>query len=167
MTSIDVTILIVMGVSGSGKTTIGRCLANELEWSFVDADDAHSPENVAKMRRREQLTDEDRRPWLQQLRCQIETWLAQDRRVVLACSALKERYRAHLMIDPQQIRFVYLEGSIRLFQERLQHRTAHFMPAALLESQFALLEPPRDAIIVDAGLSPREIVEQITTQLVV
>ncbi|MGE3817385.1 MAG: gluconokinase [Nitrospiraceae bacterium] len=158
-------IIIVMGVSGSGKTTIGIQLAEALHWVFVDADDFHSASNIAKMRRGIALTDQDRKSWLSALRSQIDEWLKHDHQVVLACSALKAWYRHALLVDPSRMRMVYLKGSHELIAKRLARRKEHFMRPELLASQFDSLEEPDDALIVDIAQRPREIVRQIREQL--
>jgi gluconokinase len=158
-------IIIVMGVSGAGKTTIGTELAQALHWTFVDADDFHPPANIEKMQRGIALTEQDRRPWLLALRSQIEAWLKQDRRIILACSALKASYRRDLLIDPSRIRVVYLKGPHDLIVRRLAARKGHFMPPELLDSQFDALEEPEGALIVDVALPPQDIVQRIRKEL--
>jgi gluconokinase len=158
-------IIIVMGVSGSGKTTIGTCLAAALNWKFVDADDYHPPANIQKMHRGSPLTEDDRRPWLAALRADIAEWLKEEVRVVLACSALKAWYRRELLLDPSRMQIVYLKGSYELFAQRLAARTGHFMRPELLASQFGALEEPERALIVDAALQPTDIVQRIRTEL--
>lgn len=158
-------IIIVMGVSGSGKTTIGTQLAEALHWTFVDADDFHPAANVDKMRQGIPLTEEDRRPWLSALRSQIRAWLEQQRSVVLACSALKAWYRRELLIDPSRMRMVYLKGPFSLIERRLARRKGHFMGRELLASQYTTLEEPTEALIVDAALSPADIVQEIRKAL--
>lgn len=158
-------IIIVMGVSGSGKTTIGTQLAEALHWTFVDADDFHPAANVDKMRQGIPLTEEDRRPWLSALRSQIRAWLEQQRSVVLACSALKAWYRRALLIDPSRMRMVYLKGPFSLIERRLARRKGHFMGRELLASQYTTLEEPTEALIVDAALSPADIVQEIRKAL--
>lgn len=130
-----------MGVSGSGKTTIGQMLAESLHWEFHDADSFHSPDNIEKMRRGIPLDDNDRIPWLQSLQTAIINWLQDNRNVVLACSALKASYRQFLVLD-SDIKLVYLQGTFELIQTRLQKRENHFMNRELLTSQFASLEEP-------------------------
>lgn len=132
-----------MGVSGSGKTTIGQMLAESLHWEFHDADSFHSPDNIEKMRRGIPLDDNDRIPWLQSLQTAIINWLQDNRNVVLACSALKASYRQFLVLD-SDIKLVYLQGTFELIQTRLQKRENHFMNRELLTSQFASLEEPED-----------------------
>ncbi|NCJ08220.1 AAA family ATPase [Synechococcales cyanobacterium C] len=157
-------IIIVMGVSGSGKTTLGKQLALCLNWEFQDADGFHAPAQIAKMRQGIPLTDADRAPWLQRLRVSIEQWQAAQCSVVLACSALKARYRHQ--IDPnEQCQWVYLQGSFELFQHRLAQRLDHYMPASLLQSQFESLEEPQNAIVVGAALPIAVLVQQVKAQL--
>ena len=157
-------IVIVMGVTGAGKTTIGRLLASQLDWQFSDADDFHPQANVEKMRRGIPLTDDDRKPWLERLRAEIESWSAKGVNVVLACSALKRNYRAMLDAGPQ-VRFVYLKGSRELIAERLRARHGHFAGEAILAGQFADLEEPEDAVPVDISAAPEEIVVEIREKL--
>jgi len=150
-----------MGVAGSGKTTIGRMLADALGYGFSDADDYHSPANVEKMARGEQLDDGDREPWLTALASAIDGWLRDDADIVLACSALKESYRARLLRDPSRMRVVYLKVSPATALARVAQRVGHFMPGDLVESQFEVLEEPSAAIIVDASQPPDGIVRTI------
>ena len=163
-------VIVVMGVSGSGKTTVGGALAKRLRWAFADADSFHSAANVEKMRQGIPLTDEDRAPWLAALHQAIAGWaVAGDAgATVLACSALKRGYRDALRegVDSRQLRFVYLRGSYELFDSRLLGRTGHYMPETLLRSQFAALEEPGEdeALIVDAGLPVNDIVEQMAAE---
>lgn len=158
-------VLIVMGVSGAGKTTIGRALAAALGWTFVDADDLHPAANVAKMARNEPLTDADRDPWLASVRDVIAAALAREESLVVACSALKARYRARLAADDPLVRFVYLKASEEVLSHRLADRPRHFAGPGLLASQLASLEEPRDAIIVDADGAPAAIVDEIKRRL--
>lgn len=163
----DVAVVIVMGVAGSGKTTVGTALAAALGWRFVDADDLHAAESVAKMTRGEALNDADRWPWLDRLRAIIDGALAGagtgESRLVLACSALKASYRARLAGGDTgpRVRCVYLAGTPELFRARLTGRSGHFMKPAMLDSQFAALEPPADAITVDAARPVAQIVSDI------
>jgi gluconokinase len=154
-------VIIVMGVSGSGKTTIGRALADALHWNFSDADDFHSPENVKKMKSGIALTDQDREPWLGAIRAAIEQWKRDECGHVLACSALKESYREILGRNDPDVKFVYLHGDFDLISRRLKERKSHFFNAALLRSQFDTLEIPRDALVVDISGEPQEIVRTI------
>jgi gluconokinase len=154
-------VIIVMGVSGSGKTTIGKALADALHWSFSDADEFHNFGNVEKMRSGIALTDKDREPWLHAIRAAIEQWKSDERGHVLACSALKESYRDTLGRGDPDVKFVYLQGEFELISRRLKERKSHFFNAALLRSQFETLEAPGDALIVDISGAPEEIVRTI------
>jgi len=131
-----------MGVAGSGKTTIAHLLAEALHSAFLEGDDLHSPANREKMHHGTPLTDADRLPWLQRIAAAIDAWRAQGQSGVVTCSALKRQYRDILMGDRKGVRLVYLEGSPNVIRERLASRQGHFMPPALLDSQFAALEPP-------------------------
>ena len=154
-------VVIICGVAGSGKSVIGRLLAEELGWRFYDADDFHSPAHVEQMRRGVPLTDADRSPWLERLRGLIGQSLAQGEDAVLACSALKESYRQHLLVG-DGLRLVYLKGEYHLIAERLRRRRGHFMNPGLLRSQFEDLEEPGgEAVVVELGASPRELVRAI------
>ena len=153
-------IIIVMGVVGAGKTTVGTLLASELGWEFADADDFHPRSNVEKIRHGIALTDEDRDPWLDRLSEAITRWIADGENVVLACSALKRAYRAKLSVGPQ-VRFVYLKGSAALVAERLRARLRHFAGESILASQMADLEEPENAIAVDIKDPPEQIVAEI------
>ena len=153
-------VILLMGVTGSGKTTVGRALAESLRWQFIDADDFHPPSNVAKMRAGIPLDDADRAPWLAALRTHIVGWLSSEANVVLACSALKQAYRDEVVVSPD-VRLVYLRGSSQLITARLRERHGHYMDRNLLSSQFATLEEPRDAIVVEVDASVDEIVKQI------
>ncbi|MBE9037997.1 gluconokinase [aff. Roholtiella sp. LEGE 12411] len=156
-------IVLVMGVSGSGKTTIGLLLADALHWEFKDADAFHSPANIEKMRLGIPLSDADRIPWLQDLQRAIAQWLQEDKNVVLACSALKASYRQFLLLDSDRIKLVYLKGSFEVIQNRLQERHNHFMSEKLLKSQFDALEEPPDAISADVSDPPEMIVDYLKT----
>ena len=157
-------IVIVMGTTASGKTTIGSLLAQRLGWEFVDADDFHPAANVEKMKHGIPLTDADREPWLKALHDKIVQWSAEGRNVVLACSALKQSYRDELRAS-RDVKFVYLKGSYELFSQRVLARKGHFAKQDLLASQFATLEEPTDAITVDATPSPEEIVSEVRRRL--
>ena len=154
-------IVIVMGVSGSGKTTVGKLLAQSLNCDFSDADDFHPPANIEKMSLGIPLEDADRLPWLLQLQTTIDRWLLENKNVVLACSALKVSYREMLCRKEQRIKIVYLKGDFELFAARLKNRENHYMKADLLSSQLDTLEEPEDAIIVDASQPLELIVLQI------
>jgi gluconokinase len=158
-------VIIVMGVTGAGKTTVGRRLARTLGWRFHDADDFHPPENKAKMHAGVPLTDEDRWPWLQALRAVIEQALADGAGAVVTCSALKRAYRDVLSGGLQGVRYVHLTGDPAVLAARLAGRRGHFMNPALLESQIATLETPEEALDVDLALSPAEQVAAIRTSL--
>ncbi len=150
-----------MGVSGAGKSTIGRLLAERLGWRFLDADEFHPPENVAKMRAGTPLTDDDRRPWLEKL----NSMLRKETDAVLACSALKRIYRDRLTSGLPESQIVFLRGDIELIRSRMKQRHHRYMPASLLESQFATLEPPAKAIEVDIGAAPQACVDAILVHL--
>jgi gluconokinase len=156
-------IVIVMGVSGSGKSTIGQMVARKLNWEFFDADDFHPPANIEKMRQGIPLTDGDRMPWLLALQDAIARILQQDRHAVLACSALKSSYREMMLgnCDRSQILLVYLKGSFQLIQARLKQRQNHYMSQNLLQSQFDILEEPEDVISVDISQPMDAIAQQI------
>jgi len=158
-------IILVMGVAGSGKTTIGKLLATSLGWSFHDADRFHPWVNVEKMRLGIPLNDDDRQPWLQTLQAAIDQWLYQKRNVVLACSALKASYRQQLWRDPAQMQLVYLQGTFEQLQERLAQRQDHFMKQNLLQGQFDILEEPEEGVWISVSQPPEAIVQQIKTSL--
>jgi gluconokinase len=158
-------IIVLMGVSGVGKTTIGKLLAQRLGVPFFDGDDFHSPANIAKMQRGEPLTDGDRAPWIKSLQHFIESLLNQQRGGVIACSALRATYRQQLSGGSDAVRFVLLTGSYELIRQRLNQRQGHFMTAALLTSQFEALETPTDSLIIDVEQDPDAIVQAIVTNL--
>lgn len=153
-------IVLIMGVEGAGKTTVGRLLSRRLGWEFADGDDFHSPHNKEKLHKGIPLTDADREPWLKAIHQAMLGWVAEKRNVALACSALKEKYRAALDVGPE-MRVVYLKGRYELIAERLGKRTGHFVSPSLLASQFETLEEPEDALVVDASATPGEIVERV------
>lgn len=150
-----------MGVSGSGKTTIGKTLATKLDWDFYDADNFHPPENISKMENGIPLTDSDRLPWLDALHELIESCLRRDHPGVLACSALKESYRQKLLEGNDGVEIVYLRGSYELIWSRMSARKNHYMKPEMLQSQFEALEEPTDALTVDISGSVDEIVQEI------
>lgn len=159
-------VIIVMGVSGAGKSTVGRALAAELSWAFYDADDFHPASNVSKMAAGVALNDADRQPWLDALHGLITTTLETSQTAVLACSALKKSYRRVLRGElGKAVRVVYLAGSFELIKERLEARSGHFMKAELLRSQFAALEKPEDALTVSIDQHVTAIVEMVITEL--
>ena len=157
-------VIVVMGVSGSGKTTVGRALALAVGGEFRDGDDYHTPESIAKMARGIPLNDADRAPWLDVLRELIDEWRPRPEILVLACSALTRRIRERLRLDRDGIRVVHLEGTRALLDARMRARE-HFMPAELLESQLALLERPSAAIVLDAALPIATLVAEIRRSL--
>jgi gluconokinase len=158
-------VVVLMGVSGAGKTTIGRRLADALGWSFDDADDLHSGANKAKMAAGIALTDADRAPWLASINNLIARSLAQHTNLVLACSALKQSYRDRIVVEAARVKIVYLKGSPELIAARIADRKSHFMNKNLLASQFETLEEPHDGIVVDVTATPDSIVDNIRTQL--
>lgn len=157
--------VIVMGVSGCGKSTIGRLLAERLDCPFYDGDDFHPAANIAKMSQGIPLNDEDRAGWLAALADLIRSSLQKGESGVLACSALKQRYRDKLRVDDKQVKFVYLKGSYELIKTRMLARPGHYMKPGMLDSQFAALEEPVDAVIVEIEQIPDEIVEKIITRI--
>jgi len=152
-------IALVMGVSGSGKTTVGQALARKLGWRFVEGDDLHPPANVAKMHSGVPLTDADRWPWFDRIVADMRRINAAGENAVIACSALKAAYRDRLA-QGGDMRVVYLKGDAASIESRIRHRTGHFMPASLLPSQFATLEEPKEAIVVDIG---EPVAQQVAT----
>jgi gluconokinase len=157
-------IVIVMGVSGSGKTTVSALLAAALGWQFQEGDDLHPAENIAKMRGGIPLTDADRLPWLQKIASEIDRWRERGSSGVVTCSALKRSYRDIIIGQRPEVHLVYLKGSYELIQSRLAARHEHFMPAALLQSQFAALEEPTPderPLVVDIGGKPTDIAAEI------
>lgn len=158
-------VVVVMGVAGSGKTTVGQRLAAELGWRFLDADDLHPRANVEKMAAGLALTDEDRGPWLERLQGEVERALEAGEPLVLACSALRRAYREQLVVDPTRVRLVYLYGSHELLASRLDMRRGHFMPPSLLDSQLKALEPPEGAVEVDVSAEPAEVVAAVRAAL--
>jgi len=157
-------VVVLMGVAGSGKTTVGRLLAAELGWKFYDADDFHPAANVEKMARGVALDDADREPWLETLRDLVRDCLARGESAVLACSALKESYRRHLLVG-EGVRLVYLKGDYELISQRLKERRGHYMKPQLLDSQFAALEEPGRESHFDAAAPPAEIVKAVRGRL--
>jgi gluconokinase len=157
-------VVLLMGVAGAGKTTVGKLLASQLSWDFADADDYHSATNIEKMRNGIPLTDADRAPWLGALRTLVSNWIATGKNAVLACSALKRTYRNRLRVGPE-ICFVYLRAAPKVLRQRLRARHGHYMTEAMLESQLATIEEPQDALIIDADRAPEVIVAEILRKL--
>jgi gluconokinase len=159
-------VILIMGIAGAGKTTIGRELAAALGWRFCDGDEFHSPDSIEKLRRNIPLTDEDRRPWLARLHAAIGHWIARGESAVLAASVLRASYRrAVLSGHREHVRLVYLKADRRLLQQRLAQRAGHFVGEALLASQWDILEEPSDALVVDAGQPSAVIIAQIRSAL--
>jgi gluconokinase len=156
--------VVVMGVTGAGKTTIGELLAAELGWPFADADQFHPKDNVEKMSLGIALTDADRAPWLAAMRVAIQQWVSQNQSVVLACSALKQAYRDELNVGPE-VRFVYLHGNYEAVAQQLRLRHGHFATETILADQFVALEEPKDAVVIDIGRDPESMVKGIRAQL--
>ena len=156
-------VVLLMGVAGCGKTTVGLALAKALGWGFRDADDFHPPENVAKMAAGLPLDDTDRAPWLAAIRTHLDGVRARGESAVVTCSALKERYRAVVAPDPATVKLVHLDGDFTLILERISARTGHFMKPEMLRSQFAALERPAGALVLDVAETPATLVAQIRT----
>jgi gluconokinase len=161
-------VVVVMGVSGSGKTTVAKLLAETLGWQFQEGDTLHPPENVEKMSAGIPLTDADRLPWLHKIAETIDGWRAHGQSGVVTCSALKRSYRQIIVGDRPDVRLVYLKGSLDLIRQRMAARHGHFMPSTLLDSQFSTLEEPspdENPITVDIGGEPKEIAREIAERL--
>jgi gluconokinase len=158
-------IILLMGVSGSGKTTVGRLLASTLGWPFYDGDDFQPKDNVAKMAQGLPLNDRDRRPWLLAIHNLLVGLAAKRGKAVVACSALKRDYRDLLSAGLEGIAFVYLKGEYALLQDRLKSRQGHFFPAAMLGTQFEILEEPEEALAVAVDVPPETVVERIRSGL--
>ena len=163
----DAMAIVLMGVTGSGKTTVGHILAERLSWPFLDGDDFHPEANVAKMAAGTPLTDEDRWPWLRTLADEIGGRVDRGTSCLLGCSALKKEYRRALRAErhQSQVRFVHLSGPEKLIAARLASRVHRYMPASLLRSQFEALEPPLDGVVVDIDTTPNEIANRVLRAL--
>lgn len=158
-------VIVLFGVSGAGKTTVGELLAQQLGWTFYEGDMFHPESNIEKMRNGIPLTDEDRWPWLERLRQLIGTCLRQEKSAVVACSALKVAYRRYLHVNGE-VKFVFLKGDFALIEQRMRKRRGHFMPLELLQSQFTALEEPLSEVIeVDVSRGPEELVREIRGRL--
>jgi gluconokinase len=165
---VDHSIIVVMGVSGSGKTTVGAMLAGRLHWQYAEADDFHPPANIQKMAAGHPLTDEDRRPWLAAIGAWIDQQVAAGQPGVVTCSALKRAYRDQLRAGRSQVRLVYLHGNRELIAGRLAARHGHFFHAEMLDTQFSALEEPtpdEQVLVVPITGTPQEIVEEILAGL--
>jgi len=158
-------VILLMGVSGSGKTTVGEKLAAVLGWSFCDGDNLHPPANVDKMSAGIPLTDADRAPWLAAIRTRIDGSLARGENLIVACSALREKYRHLLISDPARVKLVFLWGDFDLIDRRMKRRHGHFMKENMLKSQFETLEPPCDALKINVAHTPDEVVAAIRKAL--
>lgn len=159
-------VILLMGVSGSGKTTIGQMLSAQLNWPFVDGDSLHSAANIAKMAAGIPLTDDDRAPWLESIHHVMEGWRTRQENGIVASSALKKKYRKLLLTGPE-MKLVYLRGSYDVVYSRMQHRPGHYMKPEMLQSQFAALEEPKNAVILDVSDSEEKIVSEIRQQLAI
>jgi gluconokinase len=157
-------VILVMGVTGAGKTTVGKLLAQQLDWQFLDADDFHPPENIEKMKHGIPLTDADREPWLAAIHKALLDYAAKNQNVVLACSALKQKYREKLAAG-LDLRICYLKGSFEEISSHIEHRTGHFAGEAILAGQFADLEEPDDALVLNTSAAPEENISEALTKL--
>ena len=154
-------IVVLMGVAGSGKTTVGSLLARRLGWRFIEADDYHSPSEIEHMLAGVPLSDDERQPWLVKLRGVLAECVARKESAVLACSALKESYRRQLTVDANAVRFVYLKGDPAVIRDRLRRRVGHFAKESLLASQYAALEEPDDALTIAIDGTPEQLAQRI------
>lgn len=158
-------VILIMGVSGSGKTTIGRLLAERLKCDFEDADDFHPSANIEKMRQGIPLTEADRRPWLEKIAESISEWIAEGKHIILACSALQEAHRKTLAGNHDRVPIIFLNGEFDLIEQRLEKRKGHFFDKRLLTSQFAIIEKPKNAIVLNITASPAQIVSEAEDRL--
>jgi|SRR5580692_43481 gluconokinase len=157
-------VILVMGVTGAGKTTVGKLLAQRLGWQFLDADDFHPPANIEKMKHGIALNDADREPWLAAIHAALLDYAAKNQNAVLACSALKQKYRERLAAG-LDMRICYLKGSFEEISSHIEHRIGHFAGEAILAGQFTDLEEPDDAVVLDATAPPEENVSEALTKL--
>ena len=158
-------IILIMGVAGSGKTTIGRLLAEDLGWKYFEADDFHPPGNIDKMARGIPLDDQDRAPWLAAIRARLDACLAAGENAVFTCSALKESYRRVLTVGAPRVSLIFLSGDYETIMARVGQRSNHYMKADMVRSQFDALEVPVDALILDIRESPANLVAEIKRRL--
>lgn len=159
-------ILLLMGVAGSGKTTIGQLLSEKLQWAFFDADDFHPPPNIAKMSAGIPLEEEDRWPWLEKVREEMSRQIDFGKSAIFACSALKQSYRRFLTAETQNVKLVYLKGDLPLISRRIAARSDHFMREEMLASQMATLEEPEQGLTIDVSAPPEMIADRIIRELV-
>ncbi len=157
-------VILVMGTTGSGKTTVGKLLAAHLHWSFLDADDFHPQANVEKMHNEIPLTDADRWPWLKNIHTELQRFAQSGKNVVLACSALKRSYR-DLLSESVDVRIVYLRGTYEVMRHHIETRHGHFAGEAILAGQFADLEEPQNALVLDVSHTPEQLVAEIISSL--
>ena len=155
---------LIMGVSGSGKTTVGEALAQNLGWDFFDADDFHPAENIAKMTKGIPLSDSDRAPWLASLHQLLSATLKSNRHPILACSALKEKYRTQLLNGVGGVEIIYLKGTYELIWSRMSVREGHYMKPEMLRSQFAALEEPEEVLVLDVSMSVEDMIDKIMSR---
>ena len=155
-------ILVMMGVSGCGKTTVGKLVAEEMNWEFVEGDEYHSPENIAKMSSGQPLSDDDRFDWMNALNAKISEILTAGESGVVACSALKEKHRKDLAKNwEDQVLYIHIQGTFDEIHERMEAREGHYMKAGMLRSQFEALEPPEDVPVYDATMTPEQIKAEV------
>lgn len=158
-------VVLIMGISGIGKTTIGRELARQLGWTFLDADDEHSPDDVARMAAGTPLTDVERGPWLERVRARVIRHIEQGENVVLACSALKQAYREYLRDVPDDVLIIHLTAPAHIVEDRLKLREGHFAGPKLLDSQIRTLEPTHNAIVIDASRDVQSVVSALRSAI--
>jgi gluconokinase len=157
----------IMGVSGSGKTTVGRLIAKKLDWPFLDADDLHSNDTIAKMASGTPLNDADREPWLDKVALRISTAASGGENLIIACSALKNAYRRKLGVETLPIELVHLVAPHKTIRQRIEARAGHFFPAEILDSQYRILEPPSQAFVANATLTAESIATAVISRVLV